>query len=378
MACGHYPDDERMCRLIEEEAACVVRRLRNHPAVALWSGDNECDQMYRAIHQDGRRIHAMNPNENRLTREIISRVLRREDFTRPYLPSSPYFDAIAFETQKCSSEDHLWGPRDFFKGEFYMNAIAHFASEIGYHGCPSPASLSKFLSPQALKELGNGEVFENVEWRLHGTSCSTEYDYTAYRNALMYRQVERLFGSANRDLSEFARQSQISQAEAKKFFIEHFRLAKWRRTGIIWWNVIDGWPQISDAIVDWYGTKKLAYHYIKRSQQPFCMMCDEPVDGQVTLMAVNDRRDTVQVHYTVTAVSGGEKVADGNLTCAPDTAEAITRFTPVNGEMYIIRWESDACSGINHYTAGIKESIEYSKHIAQMKKVGFYDEFEGF
>ncbi len=381
MACAHYPDDERLCRLIEEEVTAVVRRLRNHPALLLWSGDNECDQMQgfdRAVFQDGRRINAMDPNETRLTREIIPRVLRREDFTRPYLPSSPYVDEVAFKTQSLISEDHLWGPRDFFKGEFYRSAIAHFASEIGYHGCPSPASLAKFLSPEALQQLGNGEVFENVEWRLHGSCASADYDYTAYRNPLMFRQVERLFGTASRDLNTFARQSQISQAEAKKFFIEHFRLAKWRRTGIIWWNVIDGWPQISDAIVDWYGTKKLAYHYIKRSQQPFCLMCDEPVDGQLTLMAVNDRRDTVKVRYTVTAVSSGKEIIAGEVTGKPDTAVAVATFAPENGEVYAIRWEGESCTGMNHYTAGIEATLDYAMHTEQMKALGFFDEFEGF
>lgn len=88
----------------------------------------------------------------------------------------------------------------------------------------------------------------------------------AYRIKLAYNQVVTLFGNAEENLNDFIRQSQISQAEAKKYFIEKFRIGKWKRTGIIWWNLLDGWPQISDAIVDYYYVKKLAYHYIKRSQ----------------------------------------------------------------------------------------------------------------
>jgi beta-mannosidase len=49
--------------------------------------------------------------------------------------------------------------------------------------------------------------------------------------------------------------SQISQAEADKFFIELSRMRKWQRTGILWWNLRDGWPIISDAVVDYYGRK---------------------------------------------------------------------------------------------------------------------------
>ena len=69
-------------------------------------------------------------------------------------------------------------------------------------------------------------------------------------------------------LNEFARISQLSQAEAVKFFIEHTRILKWRRSGIIWWNMIDCWPQISDAVVDYAYRKKLAYDWIRRAQQP--------------------------------------------------------------------------------------------------------------
>lgn len=65
--------------------------------------------------------------------------------------------------------------------------------------------------------------------------------------------------------------SQISQAEAKKYFIERMRVGRPKKTGIIWWNLLDGWPQMSNAVVDYFFTKKLAYEYIKQSQAPFCI-----------------------------------------------------------------------------------------------------------
>ena len=71
----------------------------------------------------------------------------------------------------------------------------------------------------------------------------------------MCNQVKTMFGDMAENLPDFARQSQISQAEAMKYFIEKFRLARERAGGIIWWNLIDGWPQISDAVVDYYGTE---------------------------------------------------------------------------------------------------------------------------
>jgi len=53
-----------------------------------------------------------------------------------------------------------------------------------------------------------------------------------------------------------------------KFFIEHCRSRKFaEKTGMTWWNIRDGWPVISDSVVDYYGRRKLAYDYIKRAQQ---------------------------------------------------------------------------------------------------------------
>ena len=87
----------------------------------------------------------------------------------------------------------------------------------------------------------------------------------------------------------FALASQITQAEAKKFFIESTRLRKWATSGILWWNVIDGWPQFSDAIVDYYFGKKLAYHYIRRVQQPVCVIIGEAGPGKyLPVVVCND------------------------------------------------------------------------------------------
>ena len=179
------------------------------------------------------------------------------------------------------------------------------------------------------------------------------------------------------NLDEYALQSQISQAEAKKFFIERFRIGKWRRTGIIWWNLIDGWPQISDAVVDWYGCKKLAYYYIKASQMPFCMMVDEPDNGILTLCASNDTRKEMSVKYTVTNLATGKTVLEGNCTVSSDTAARIAKFHEEAGACYLIEWDGD-CSGKNHFTAAIGDGIDLAAYSDWMKKIGYWDLREGF
>ena len=90
------------------------------------------------------------------------------------------------------------------------------------------------------------------------------------------------------DLETFAKLSQLYQAEALKTMMEHCR-SNPDCNGLIWWNMLDCWPQISDAVVDYYFTKKLAYDYIKNSQQPLCLMFDEPnEENRITLYAANE------------------------------------------------------------------------------------------
>ena len=140
-------------------------------------------------------------------------------------------------------------------------------SEIGYHGCPGLSSIKRFVDEQHVWPWQ-----DNPQWVLH----STDMTGNPYRIKLMANQVKELFGAIPDNIEDFILASQISQAEAKKFFVEMTRLNKWRSTGLIWWNVMDGWPQFSDAIVDYYFNKKLAYYYIRRVQQPVCVMVDEP------------------------------------------------------------------------------------------------------
>ena len=364
MGCGIYPQDERFQKILSDEADIIIKRLRNHPSIILWAGDNECDCAYGwgGLNRD--------PNANLLTRVVLKNAVERNDPTRPYLPSSPYIDQAAYDKYGCSdshtSEQHIWGPRDYFKAPFYANTTAHFASETGYHGCNSPESMKRFISEEKLWPWN-----DNDEWLVHAaTMDGTMNSSYAYRIELMAKQVREMFGYIPDNLEQFAVASQISQAEAFKFFIEHFRTAKWRRTGIIWWNLIDGWPQFSDAVVDYYGYKKRAFDYIKRSQYAVGMMFDEPNGWTMPLMAVNDTREEKMAEYQVTDLSNdrivlaGEVKIPANSACVADSVpNSMSKHT-----VYLIEWKCGGATYKNHYLTG-KPPYDLDTYIRMMEKV---------
>lgn len=341
MGCAVYAPTPEFIAQIEREAEAVVRKLRNHPSILLWAGDNEVDETLLGKGFTPRSRY------NIITREVLPKVISMNDPYRSFVPSSPYLP----ENVKYSlvPEQHNWGPRAYFKDDFYKHSKAHFISECGYHGCPPVSSLRKYIPEDKLTPWLNNSV-----WDAHNTDYLPAGERGYNRIRLMHDQVDTYFGGVPEDLETFSRLSQIVQAEAKKFFIERTRMKKWRRTGIIWWNMIDGWPQISDAVVDYYYAKKLAYHYIKRVQRPICLMMDEQAGWTYDVVLGNDSRTACSVRWRVEDGETGEILMQGE-THSPANENVLLgriREMPAAQRLYVFRYEVDGVEYANHFISG--------------------------
>ena len=357
MACRIYPQDEDFKKEITAEAEAVIRKLRNHPSIILWSGDNEIDEVYMSRGQK--------PSTNKINREWLPHVVKLNDLGRPYLPSSPYYCDEVFEKKDPSllPEAHLWGPRDYFKSDYYKNSNAHFVSETGYHGCPSLESIRKFITPDKVEDYHN-----NDQWILH----SSDQRGDDSRVMLMEKQVRQLFGEVPGKLEEYILASQISQAEAKKYFIERMRVARPLKTGVIWWNLLDGWPQMSDAVVDHYFEKKLAYSYIKRSQAPFVIAADELSKWDLRFYACNDTLTPVSGRFKIKDAHSEEILLEADFSAKKNTSTLIGSLPIYYSEqkILIIEWEANGERGFNHYLCGYPP-ICLKDYVSIMEKYNF-------
>ena len=352
MACAQYPETDSFKRAIQDEVSAVIRKLRLHPSIILWSGDNEVDACFEMY----------DPNQNKITREWIAACVRDNDIDRPYLPSSPYISPKMYEAGFRSQvpgsiipEEHTWGPRDYYKSDYYKNNTAHFISEAGYHGCPSLESIKRFITPERVWPYHN-----NPEWILHSSNQNGDDS----RVMLMEKQVIQLFGEVPTDPEDYILASQISQAEAKKYFIERMRIGRPHKTGIIWWNLLDGWPQMSDAVVDYYFTKKLAYGYIKRSQAPFTIAIDEISSWELKVYACNDTLTKKSGVFTVKDAESGEILHSSGFEAKENASTPIARIPTYYSEkkMLIIEWDIEGERGFNHYLCGYPpHSLEFYK-----------------
>ncbi|NLO36267.1 MAG: glycoside hydrolase family 2 [Clostridiaceae bacterium] len=337
----NYPQSSDFVPVMEKEAGSVIRKLRNHPSLVLWSGDNELDLKNMGFmypHYDSR--------YNRVAHETLRRLVQAHDPYRFFLASSPEIPA-GFHTDDVP-EQHTWGARAWYKDDFYKHSTAHFISEAGYHGCPNPESLKRFIPENALWP------YHNKTWAMHSTEDIRIESTINGRNELMANQVRILAGEEPSDLETFVQLSQMSQAEALKFFVERTRALKWDRTGIIWWNMLDCWPQISDAIVDYYFGKKQAFFYMKRVQQPVLVLLAELKDWYHDVIVSNDTRDPVLVQYSVTAAGEKQPQVTGTATVQAGQNSVVSRLRIIPGEqkLYVIRWTFAEKAGANHYITG--------------------------
>lgn len=366
LACGVYPNDDAFCAVMQAEAESIVQKIRNHASIILWSGDNECDALSLML-------TGQDPTENRLTRDVLPNVIRRLDPYRPYLPSSPYITKELLrispnyeDIQSLLPEAHLWGPRDYFKSAFYTNATPYFVSETGYHGCNNLSSMKTFLDESHLWPWQN-----NLQWVLHGTDVKGLDGEYAYRIQLIADQTHALFGFTSKCLEDFILASQISQAEACKFFIEHTRIQNPRRTGVIWWNMIDGWPQFSDAVVSYDFSKKLAYYYIRRAQETVCLMMSDPEDWHIHLYAGNDSLNDASVEeIKVWDGDTDEMLYAGNAIAKANVSSKIASIRVSYGDqrLLLMTWKINGITFGNHYVLGTPP-LPWTRYTAWLKKI---------
>ncbi len=341
MACRPVPTDDGMWHNLEEEFSYQIRRLRHHPCLALWSGDNEIDESMKDT--------GIDPARNRVTRELLPRLIAQYDGQRPFLPSSPYISSRCFaEWQNgryTPTEQHLWGVRDYYKSDFYARSPACFVSETGYQGCPCPESMRRTVDEDYLWPN------MNEQWIWHSAE---QWGGDGWIIRAMNNQIRQLFGSVPDTLEEYALASQISQAEAFKFFIERIRIQKPRTGGILWWNLLDGWPVVSNGAVDFFFRKKLCYFAIKRAQAPFAILLGEINDSSHRVVATNDTLQPVSGHYTVSDLDTDEVLAQGDFTVDANTNRTLGGVYGNYGDkrMLLIHWVVDGKDYYNHYLDG--------------------------
>jgi beta-mannosidase len=288
-ACAYYPDTGEHAEVARVEATAAVRRLRNHPSLALWCGNNENLMMFQS-RWDG--LIAPRYLGELLYNDILPAVVRAENPGASYWPTSPFGgkNANSADFGDCHNWDVWHGRGDWMH---YDENDCRFCSEFGFAAsCGLPAWAT------VLSETDRDLRSPVVAWH-----DKTRKGYETYLGYIGLHFPE------SRSLEDLVYYSQINQAEALKYGVEHYRRRKGRCWGTLFWQFNDCWPTQSWAIVDYLGDPKAAYYAAKRFYAPLLLSLVR-AGGGVSAHLVNDLSDDLSGMLTFTLKSfEGEELA---------------------------------------------------------------------
>jgi beta-mannosidase len=287
-ACSYYPEDEASLALATTEARVNIERLRRHPSLALWCGNNENLTMFQDGWEDPTR-HPPYYYGKKIYEEILPALVEELDPTRPYVPSSPFGGERA--NQGGVGDQHYW---DVWHGrgdwKHYDDSTARFSSEFGFAAAPSPKALAR-MAPGATDVLAL-DPRDRIA-RFH--------DKTLKGYETFIGMVELHYPKAE-NLGEWSYYSQLNQRDALRHGIEHYRRSDFCRGSLIW-QLNDCWPVQSWAVVDSTFAYKAAAFELRRLYAPLLASLVLG-GGKARLYAVLDNcKHPVSVNATLEARS---------------------------------------------------------------------------
>ncbi|WP_020617636.1 beta-mannosidase [Paenibacillus daejeonensis] len=294
-ACSMYPGHPSFQDSIRAEAEQNVKRLRNHPSLALWCGNNEIDTAWSHYKEAGagwgwkkeftpEQREKIWADYETIFHEILPEAVSAYSHGIDYWPSSPMCDLTRDENQHATDSNtvgdiHYWGvwhkTEPFDK---YNVHVGRFMSEYGFQSFPEYKSVRTYAEESDLE-------------------LESEVMLAHQRNGAGNRLIKEymdMYLPQPKDFPSFLYMSQVLQAEAMKTAIEAHRRRKPFCMGSLYWQMNDCWPVASWAGMDYYGRWKALQYYAKRSFQDVMLSIDGSNEGQVDIHLMTDALSPVE------------------------------------------------------------------------------------
>lgn len=282
-ACAMYPGDSAFMKNTEEEIICQVKRLRNHPSIALWCGNNEIDEgwhnwgwqkQFNYSNADSTEIWN---NYLALFHKLIPNVLKVQDESRFYWPSSPKY-GWGREKSYSNGDSHYWGV--WWGMEpfgIYKKKVGRFASEYGFQAFPEKSILLKVMEEKEL--FLESEALKCHEKHPRGFETIKTYMLREY--------------NLPKNIDDYIYVSQLLQAYGIKTAIEAHRNAKPRCMGTLYWQFNDCWPVISWSGLDYYHNPKALQYFVKKAYNNL-LLTFENNDSSIDVIVNSDKLESTK------------------------------------------------------------------------------------
>ncbi|MBN1777734.1 MAG: glycoside hydrolase family 2 protein [Clostridiales bacterium] len=347
-ACSAYPVyDKAWLNNVAREAADNIRRLRSHPSLALWCGNNEIEYMDRMVTEeiDEQRGSMSWGEYKRLFDEMLPGLIGEHDGEHAYIPSSPFTPG---ENRKNANDPtrgdaHLWevwhGRKPF---EWYRTCEHRFNSEFGFQSFPEPAVVESYTLPEDRNIASY--VMERHQKSYIGNEAILMYMLSWFR---MPKDFDMLLWT-----------SQILQSLAVKYAVEHWRRKMPRGMGTLYWQLNDCWQVASWSSVDYFGNRKALQYAAKKFYAPLLISGVEDTGKfTVDIYLSNDtlRESAGTVDWKLVNL-GGKTEASGEFE-----ARIAANASAKAGTLDVSRAVQDA--------GGVRELVLYYAYVADGKEV---------
>ncbi|XJR85169.1 glycosyl hydrolase 2 galactose-binding domain-containing protein [Elizabethkingia anophelis] len=337
-----YPSDNVFVENVKEEVKYQVRRLQNHPSIALWCGNNEVDEaivnwgyqkQFKYTKEDSLQVWK---DYRKVFHEAIPQTLK-ETLTPDnniYWPSSPSI-GWGHKESLTEGDSHYWGvwwgEQPF---EMYEEKVPRFASEYGVQGMPSMEAVKSMFSGKADLNLQN-PVIKAHEKHTRGWQIIDGYMTRYY--------------TLQTDLVKYNYLSQLLQARAMQVAIEAHRRAMPYNMGSLYWQINDCSPVVSWSSIDYLGNWKAAHYQAKRSFEQQ-LIAIENKDGILKTRVINDGiKDFKSVRLSVSIQKlNGEVVEKFDETDQKLSANSIVEYSPLKIADIVAKELQDQV--VMHYT----------------------------
>jgi beta-mannosidase len=360
LACAAYPEESPLWEEIEAEARENVVRLMPYPSLVLFNGGNENlwghEDWNWKERLDGRTWGA------RYAYELFRTIVGELDPTRPYCENSPYSPRSDSEHLHPNDPDHgthhqweVWNAIDYTA---YRSEIPRFCSEFG------------FQAPPAWRTL--------IDWvhAVGGGALDAASDPKNDANFLLHQKADDGNGKLDRglvphigvpdDFSDWHWATQLNQARAVGYAIDHYRRWWPRTAGAIVWQLNDCWPVTSWAAIDFEERPKPLWYAIRRAFAPRNVIFVTE-DGIVSAVVLNDTDLTWQGELELSRQSlNGVTLAQVIVEVAvePRTATPIALAaefsTPEDPSAEIVVARFDALTTVHTFVEDIELALDPS------------------
>jgi beta-mannosidase len=302
--CSLYPGDQAFLESVRHEAIDNVKRLRNHPSIVIWVGNNEIesgwfhwgwkDQLPASLWDDYLKIFY----------GVLPEVCSSLDPSRPYWPSSPSSKLEDDNESQKMGDVHYWQVwHAALPFSEYEKQFPRFMSEYGFQSFPQLETVITYTMT-ADQEI-NSPVMMAHQRHPRGNQLIKEYMLREYPQP--------------KDFESFLYVSQVLQAEGIKIGAEHLRRIMPHNMGSLFWQLDDCWPVASWSSIDYTGRWKALQYYARRFYKDVLVSPQEE-NGSLKIFVVSDRLQPVAAQLTLSLIDfEGKKIwsQQENIEVAP-------------------------------------------------------------